>query len=190
MQGYSPLQAGLRILPWTAMPIFVAPIAGALSDRIGGRTRSMAVGLSASGSGSCLDRDGLESRPSPTARWSSRSSSPGSAWRSTSRRSRTSSSSGTARRRRARPPVANNAIRELGGVFGVAVLAAVFAHYGGYSTARQFRRTALNASGLRGRRRSSRSGRSAAFSSAAQAGRAGRAGRGPAGDRAPRPTAG
>ena len=36
VQGYSPLDAGLRILPWTAMPIFVAPIAGALSDRIGG----------------------------------------------------------------------------------------------------------------------------------------------------------
>ena len=36
-QGYSPLQAGLRVLPWTAMPLFVAPIAGALSDRIGGR---------------------------------------------------------------------------------------------------------------------------------------------------------
>ena len=44
VQGYSPLQAGLRILPWTAMPIFVAPIAGALSDRIGGRTM-MAAGL-------------------------------------------------------------------------------------------------------------------------------------------------
>src|SRR5207302_2443375 len=29
---------------------------------------------------------------------------------------------------------ANNAIRELGGVFGVAVLASVFAHYGGYRT--------------------------------------------------------
>src|SRR5213079_169863 len=43
VQGYSPLQAGLRILPWTAMPIFVAPIAGALSDRIGGR-RLMAAG--------------------------------------------------------------------------------------------------------------------------------------------------
>src|SRR6266508_275206 len=27
VQGYSPLQAGLRILPWTAMPIFIAPIA-------------------------------------------------------------------------------------------------------------------------------------------------------------------
>src|SRR4051794_3130993 len=36
VQGYSPLQSGLRILPWTAMPIFVAPIAGALSDRVGG----------------------------------------------------------------------------------------------------------------------------------------------------------
>ena len=44
VQGYSPLQAGLRILPWTAMPIFVAPIAGALSDRIGGQ-RIMGVGL-------------------------------------------------------------------------------------------------------------------------------------------------
>ena len=37
VQGYSPFGSGLRILPWTAMPIFVAPIAGALSDRIGGR---------------------------------------------------------------------------------------------------------------------------------------------------------
>ena len=36
VQGYSPLGSGLRILPWTLMPMFVAPIAGALSDRIGG----------------------------------------------------------------------------------------------------------------------------------------------------------
>ena len=33
---------------------------------------------------------------------------------------------------------ANNAIRELGGVFGVAVLASVFAHEGGYRTAATF----------------------------------------------------
>src|SRR5580692_1033388 len=37
VQHYSPLQAGLRTLPWTAMPVFIAPVAGALSDRIGGR---------------------------------------------------------------------------------------------------------------------------------------------------------
>ena len=35
---------------------------------------------------------------------------------------------------------ANNAIRELGGVFGVAVLASVFAHAGGYRTADDVRR--------------------------------------------------
>ena len=33
---------------------------------------------------------------------------------------------------------ANNAIRELGGVFGVAVLASIFAHYGGYGTPTTF----------------------------------------------------
>src|SRR6266849_8609180 len=37
VQHYSPLQAGLRTLPWTAMPVFIAPVAGSLSDRIGGR---------------------------------------------------------------------------------------------------------------------------------------------------------
>ena len=33
---------------------------------------------------------------------------------------------------------ANNAIRELGGVFGVAVLASIFAHSGGYRTGQTF----------------------------------------------------
>jgi EmrB/QacA subfamily drug resistance transporter len=35
--GNSPLTTGLRLLPWTATPIVVAPVAGALSDRIGAR---------------------------------------------------------------------------------------------------------------------------------------------------------
>ena len=33
---------------------------------------------------------------------------------------------------------ANNAIRELGGVFGVAVLASIFAHQGGYASPQSF----------------------------------------------------
>ena len=35
--GYSPLESGLRVLPWTATPLFIAPIGGALSDRLGRR---------------------------------------------------------------------------------------------------------------------------------------------------------
>src|SRR5690242_8383809 len=50
VQHMSPLSAGLRILPWTAMPIFIAPVAGALSDRIGGQ-RLMAAGLSLQAAG-------------------------------------------------------------------------------------------------------------------------------------------
>ena len=34
--GYSPMQAGVRMLPWTAMPMIAGPLAGTLSDRIGG----------------------------------------------------------------------------------------------------------------------------------------------------------
>ena len=36
-RGYSPLSTGVRLLPWLAMPMFVSPVAGALSDRIGRR---------------------------------------------------------------------------------------------------------------------------------------------------------
>src|SRR6201999_3586390 len=41
-QELSPLEAGLRTLPWTAMPMLVAPIAGLLSDRIGSRPPAVA----------------------------------------------------------------------------------------------------------------------------------------------------
>jgi EmrB/QacA subfamily drug resistance transporter len=36
--GNSPLGTGLRFLPWTATPLVIAPIAGAVSDRVGTRT--------------------------------------------------------------------------------------------------------------------------------------------------------
>src|SRR5207302_6668373 len=50
VQGYSPFQSGLRILPWTAMPILVSPIAGALSDKVGGE-KLMGLGLVLQASG-------------------------------------------------------------------------------------------------------------------------------------------
>lgn len=37
IQGYTAMQAGVRLLAWTAMPMIVAPIGGMVSDRIGGK---------------------------------------------------------------------------------------------------------------------------------------------------------
>jgi EmrB/QacA subfamily drug resistance transporter len=44
VRGYSPLETGIRLLPWLATPIFVAPLAGAISDRVG-RRAMMGAGL-------------------------------------------------------------------------------------------------------------------------------------------------
>jgi len=136
VQAYSPLQAGLRILPWTAMPIFIAPIAGALSDRIGGRPL-MAVGLALQAGGLAW----IATVSTPTMAYGSIVvpfilSGVGMAMYfapvanvvlSAVRPEEEGQASG-----------ANNAIRELGGVFGVAVLASIFAHYGGYRTSDTF----------------------------------------------------
>ena len=43
-RGYSPVSAGVRLLPFFATPMFVSPIAGAVSDRVG-RRPVMATGL-------------------------------------------------------------------------------------------------------------------------------------------------
>ena len=136
VQGYSPLQAGLRILPWTAMPIFVAPIAGALSDRIGGH-RLMGVGLALQ----AIGLGWIAAISSPTMPYSAIVapffiSGIGMALffapvanvvLGAVRPEEEGQASG-----------ANNAIRELGGVFGVAVLASVFSHYGGYQSGASF----------------------------------------------------
>ena len=36
-RGYSPVMTGVRLLPWLVTPIFISPLAGSLSDRIGPR---------------------------------------------------------------------------------------------------------------------------------------------------------
>jgi EmrB/QacA subfamily drug resistance transporter len=136
-QGYSPLEAGLRVLPWTAMPMVVAPIAGALSDRIGGGGRIMATGLFLQAAGLAwiaavttgdvaytslvgpfiLSGIGMGMFFAPVAN----------VVLSAVRPVEEGKASG-----------ANNAIREVGGVFGVAVLASLFSHYGGYESPDRF----------------------------------------------------
>ncbi len=135
-RGYSPLSAGVRTLPWTAMPIFIAPVAGLLSDRIGGR-RIVAVGLFLQAVG----LGWLAAVASPTVPYLTIV--PGlvisgfgmalffapvaNLVLSSVRHEEQGIASG-----------AHNAIRELGGVFGVAVLASVFAHSGGYASPQAF----------------------------------------------------
>ena len=48
--GYGPLATGLRLLPWTATPMLIAPLAGAVADRIGTRPL-IAVGLALQAAG-------------------------------------------------------------------------------------------------------------------------------------------
>src|SRR3954470_23053192 len=130
VQGFSPLASGLRVLPWPIIPLFIPPPAGALSDKIGGKPL-MVVGLTLQAIGLAL----IASVDSATAPYSSLVfpfilSGTGMALffapvanvvLSSVRPEEEGQASG-----------ANNAIRELGGVFGVAVLASIFAHYGGY----------------------------------------------------------
>lgn len=135
-QGYSPFGSGLRILPWTLMPMFVAPVAGALSDRIGG-ARLMGVGLTLQAFG--LATLAVVSTPT-VPYWHLVApfivSGVGMAmfWApvanvvlSAVRKEEEGQASG-----------AQNAIRELGGVFGVAVLASVWSQYGSYSSSQSF----------------------------------------------------
>jgi EmrB/QacA subfamily drug resistance transporter len=136
VQGLSPFQSGLRILPWTAMPMLVAPIAGAVSDRIGGQ-RLMGAGLALQAIG--LAWIAAVSTPSiPYVELIGPFAISGLGMAlffapvanvvlSSVRPEEEGQASG-----------ANNAIRELGGVFGVAVLAAVFTASGSYRSGQQF----------------------------------------------------
>ncbi len=135
-QGYTPLQAGLRVLPWTAMPMFVAPIAGALSDRIGGRP-FMAVGLA-------LQAIGLAWIASVTSATVGYDSLVGPFILSGIGMGMFFAPvanvvlSAVLPQEEGKASGANNAIREVGGVLGVAVLASVFAREGGYASAVTF----------------------------------------------------
>jgi EmrB/QacA subfamily drug resistance transporter len=135
-QGYSPLEAGLRTLPWTGMPILVAPIAGLLSDRIGSRPL-MATGLALQSAAIAW----LASVSSPTVPYgdlvvpflmagvgmSLVFAPAANAVLGAVRPSEAGQASG-----------ATNAIREVGGVLGVAVLATVFASSGSYASPQEY----------------------------------------------------
>jgi EmrB/QacA subfamily drug resistance transporter len=132
VQGLSPLEAGLRILPWTLMPMVVAPIAGALSDRIGARPL-MATGLA-------LEALALA--------WNAAVTTPDVGYTSVvgpfivagvgmglffAPLANTILSS-VRPEEEGKASGANSAVREVGGVLGVAVLASIFGQTGSYAT--------------------------------------------------------
>jgi predicted MFS family arabinose efflux permease len=136
VQGYSPFSAGLRILPWTVMPIFVAPLAGTLSDRIGGRP-IMVTGLTLQAVGLTW----LGSVMTPTVDYSSLVTGfvvSGIGMALFFAPVANVVLSAVLPREEGQASGANNAIREAGGVFGVAVLASVFGRYGGYESGQSF----------------------------------------------------
>ena len=134
--GYGPTEAGLRMLPWTGMPMIVSPIAGYLSDRIGGRP-VVAAGLALQAVGLgwfaviaspdvsyaaqlpalVLSGIGMALYFAPATNLFMRTVKP----------EEQGIASGT-----------NNALREIGGALGIAVLGSVFAAHGGYTSATSF----------------------------------------------------
>jgi EmrB/QacA subfamily drug resistance transporter len=140
---YSAFQAGVRTLPWTGMPMLVAPIAGLLSDRVGSRplmvgglalqavalswiASIMAVGTPYSEfiGPFALAGIGMALVFAPAAN----------AVLGSVRNHEVGQASG-----------ATNAIREVGGVLGVAVLATVFTANGGYGSPELFIRGLVRA---------------------------------------------
>ncbi len=136
VQGLSPFQSGLRTLPWTAMPAFVAPIAGVLAGRIGGRP-ILVTGLALLSAGLFW----VAAVVTPTVEYALLV--PGFVMAgigmglffapianvvlSAVRPIEEGQASG-----------ANNTIREIGGVFGVAILATVFSSTGSYQSPTAF----------------------------------------------------
>ncbi len=130
VQGLNPLESGIRVLPWTIMPVFVAPLAGVASVRVGARAILvsglilMSIGLAwiaavtsttvpygslvpafiVGGAGM-----GLFFAPIANVVLSA-----------------------VPHEDEGKASGANNTIREVGGVFGVAVLAAIFTANGSY----------------------------------------------------------
>jgi len=130
VQGYGPLQSGIRTMPWTMAPMVVAPLAGLIVDRVGARNlltvgqTLLAAALAWMAAVSSVDASylvfvgpfllggigmGLTFAPGATVVMASASPED-----------------------RAMASGTNSTIREVGVAMGVAVLASVFASHGSY----------------------------------------------------------
>ena len=134
--GYGPLETGLRLMPWTATFITVAPAAGALADRIGERPL-MVLGLTLQAVGMgwfaliaepAIDYTSLLA-PLIVAGVGVSMAIPA---------TQNSAVGSVAEDQIGKAAGANSMMRELGGVFGIAIVVAVFAGAGSYASAAAF----------------------------------------------------
>jgi EmrB/QacA subfamily drug resistance transporter len=134
--GYSPLGAGLRILPWTVMPMFIAAPAGQLATRYGERPLLViGLGLIAFaviwlGYVATADASYLSILPALTIGGIGTSL----FWAPSA--SIVLGSAGPEEEGVASG--ANNSIRELGGVFGIAILTTIFSSHGSFASPEAF----------------------------------------------------
>ena len=134
--GYGPLDAGLRLIPWTATFITVAPVVGALVDRFGERP-FMVAGLSVQAVGlgwiALVADPGLSYiefvLPSIVAGVGVSMAIPS---------AQNSVVGSVALEDVGKAAGVNSMMRELGGVFGIAVAVAVFAAAGSYASPSAF----------------------------------------------------
>ncbi len=134
--GYGALETGLRLLPWTGTFLLVAPVAGALADRIGERPL-MVTGLlvQAGGTGwiALIAEPGLAYStlvvPLIVAGVGVSMAIPA---------AQNSVVGAVGLEAIGKAAGTNSMMRELGGVFGIAVTVAIFAGAGGYASAQAF----------------------------------------------------
>jgi EmrB/QacA subfamily drug resistance transporter len=134
--GQSPLEAGLRLLPWTGGFMVIAPMAGALADRVGARPL-IAGGLALQAVGfawlaaisSTSVTYGQLITPLVVAGIGVSLSIPAAS---------TAALATLSHALLGKASGATSLLRELGGVFGVAVAVAAFAGFGGYASPADF----------------------------------------------------
>jgi len=125
VQGYSAFQMGLRSLPMTGAIIFTAPIAGNVAGRIGPRI-PMTVGLAIVGVGMLLMERITPGMPYSALWWNLLMMGVGMGLVMTPMTAAVMNA--VPRRRAGMASATSNASREVGGVFGIALLGAIVTH--------------------------------------------------------------
>jgi len=134
--GNTPLQAGLKLLVWTGATMVVAPLAGVFSERFGSRP-FMFAGLSLQ-AGALGWLASITSTHLPYSHMIVPFIMAGAGMALVFAPSANAVLASVRTEQAGQASGANNAIRELGGVLGVAVLASIFTGSGGYSSPQAF----------------------------------------------------